>query len=62
MEREEMIDLLITIAAFYDTSVADPTRAQQSIMYMLDKEHEQRRQRVVANLAANAEHADKLGV
>ena len=57
-----MIDLLITIAAFYDTSVADPTRAQQHIMYMLDKEHEQRRQRVVANLAANAEHADKLGV
>jgi hypothetical protein len=62
MERVEMIDLLITIAAFYDTSVADPTRAQQHIMYMLDKEHEQRRQRVVANLAANAEHADKLGV
>jgi hypothetical protein len=62
MERGEMIDLLITIAAFYDTSVADPTRAQQHIMYMLDKEHEQRRQRVVANLAANAEHADKLGV
>ena len=56
MERAEMIDLLITIAAFYDTSVADPTKPQQHIMYMLDKEHEQRRQRVVANLSANMDH------
>ncbi len=56
-----MIDLLITIAAFYDTSVADPTRPQQQIMYMLEKEQEQSRQRVVANWAAK-EQADKLGV
>jgi hypothetical protein len=68
MERGEMIDVLITIAAFYDTSasVAQPTRAQQSIMDMLDKEHDHRRQRVVANLTANADHvalkAGKLGV
>jgi hypothetical protein len=62
MERAEVIDLLITLAAFYDTSVADPTKPQQAIMYMLDQEHAHRRQRVVASLAANAEHADQLGV
>jgi hypothetical protein len=61
MERGEMIDVLITIAAFYDTSVADPTKPQQQIMYMLEKEREQSRQRVVANLTAK-EHAAKLGV
>ena len=62
MERAEMIDLLITVASFYDTSVADPTRAQQSILHMLDEEHGQRRQRVVANLAANMDHvAFQLG-
>jgi hypothetical protein len=62
MERGEVIDLLITLAAFYDTSVPEPTRGQRAIMYMLDQEFDHRRQRVVANLAANAGHTDQLGV
>jgi hypothetical protein len=63
MERGEMIDLLITLAAFYDTScVPDPSKSQKAIMYMLDQEYDHRRQRVVANLAANNGHTDELGV
>ena len=62
MERAELIDVLVTVSSFYDTSIAEPTRAQQSILYMLEEEGQQRRQRVVANLSANMDHvAMQLG-
>ena len=56
MERAELIDVLVTVSSFYDTSIVEPTKAQQSILHMLEEESQQRRQRVVANLSANMDH------
>ncbi len=62
LERGELIDILVTISSFYDTSIVEPSKAQKSILYMLEQEVEQRRQQVMQNLDHVALQMGRLSV
>jgi hypothetical protein len=62
LERDELIDILVTISSFYDTRIVDPTKAQKSILYMLEQEGAQRRQQVTQNMDHVALQMGRLSV
>ena len=50
LDRGELIDILITLSAFYDTSVAKPTRSQKPVIHLIEQEGGQRRQTVAQKM------------
>ena len=52
LKCDELIDILITLSSFYDTSVATPTKAQKQVINMLEAEVPVRR----AQIARNVDH------
>ena len=59
---DELIDILITLSSFYDTSMESPTRAQKKVLYMLEDEVPARRAQIARNMDHMALDMGKLRV
>ena len=62
LERGELIDILVTLSAFYQPNVAQPTRSQRPVLHMIEQVSGQRRAEVVQKLGEVALALGRLSV
>ena len=62
LEVGELLDILITLSSFYDTSSVKPTRAQRYVHNMLAVEVPERRKQIANNMAQVARSMSEMQV
>ena len=62
LKCDELIDILITLSSFYDTSKESPTQSQKKVLNMLEDEVPARRAQIASNMDHKALVLGTLGV